>query len=268
LLNKEEKLPESDRQIVIGMRKDYSYTVNSYIDSLAAVFKDSPKVLNVIETVDYSHKSLINVTKLYLKDKCKGSDCLRYEKDLSKNQLHYGVFSGAQVSQVSFLYTDTKSGVFSTVPIGVFMNLPVPQLSERLFFQMEMITNTFNFKQSLPKTLYYDFIYYFINIEVNSRTLDFPFLFKYEFTGKKLSPTFAFGKEFGLVLQSKVKTDGFVDYTLDQSQSGKWLCELGMNYKASEDYSLFANLRYKSRSDFNYGIYRSNLFALYIGVKF
>jgi len=112
------------------------------------------------------------------------------------------------------------------------------------------------------------YLYFIGFISVKSTNLDVPLLFKYEFTGNKLTPAIAIGKEFGINLKSKVVTDNYINQDFRQIQTGKLLCELSLNYDVSEYYSLFAKLRFKSRSEFNYGMYKPNVISLFVGVKF
>lgn len=267
LPNYEKRLNTYYGSHTLSMRKGNYYSDYSFVDTLAALFKDSPKVMNVVKTTEYAEEALINLTKIYLKDKCKGVGCLLYEKNLRKSRIQYGLFSGAEMSQLSFLYSDYSPAVFYNVPLGVFVNIPIPQLSERLFFETDLILNSINLDRTWIN--YMDPYLYFIGfISVKSTNLDVPLLFKYEFTGNKLTPAIAIGKEFGINLKSKVVTDNYINQDFRQIQTGKLLCELSLNYDVSEYYSLFAKLRFKSRSEFNYGMYKPNVISLFVGVKF
>jgi len=267
LPNYEKRLNTYNGSHTLSMRRGNYYSDYSFVDTLAVLFKDSPKVMNVVETTDYTKEALINLTKIYLKDKCKGSNCLGYEKDLSKSRIQYGLFSGVEMSQLSFLFSDYSPKVYYSVPLGIFLNIPIPQLSERLFFEADLILNSINLNRTLIN--YLDPYLNFIGIiDIKSTNLDVPLLLKYEFSGNKLTPTIAFGKEFGVNLKSKVVTDNYINQDLHQLQTGSLLCELGLNYDVSKYYSLFAKLRYKSRTEFNYGMYKPYLISLYVGVKF
>jgi hypothetical protein len=271
-----------------------------YKDTLYSFFKDSKDLQNQTENVEYSAKSLINFTSEYINTTCSGANCIIYKKDLKKGSPSFGVYSGIQVSQFVYWKSQRKyyssegaarSGISASIPIGLFYNIPLNLLSDRLSIQMELLVHHVNYKlQSvqLPDSASPT------NLKINSRLIGIPLLIKYRIERNKLAPTFAIGKEMGIVSPSDVSIyDQYLaPYDLKlmvyRRVIGGWFCDLGMEYKLGMNHFLFSNLRIQSfeniivesdgpvnRSSIgsvlkfkSYDMYRNYLASVYIGIRF
>lgn len=263
-------------------------------DTLYSVFSDSEKILDRIEGVEYDQKSLSAITKDYINEVCKGNDCINYERDLNKYKPRFGLFSGVQLAQISFLpsvkgmYTleeksTIESNTFTTFPIGIFLNVPMPLISERLSFQMELISNGIDYRQRFTSAQNYNDTI----IGINTKTIGIPLLLKYELGRGKLSPSISIGKEISFVYNSTVTVDQNKDLRIHPVQKGGWFGEAGLNYKIAPKFSIFANIRVQSHKNLlivdgnqraTYGTvvrsshfvkeYKTNYSTLLVGLKF
>lgn len=225
-------------------------------DTLYSVFSDSETITDRIESVEYDPKSLTTITKDYINEVCVGSECIDYERNLNKYRPRFGVFSGVQLARISFLpsikgmYTlEEKSTIvsntFTTFPIGIFLNIPMPLISEKLSFQMEVISNGIDYRQSFTSAQNYNDTI----IEINTKTIGIPLLLKYELGSGKLSPSISIGKEISFVYNSTVTVDQDKDLRIHPVQKGGWFGEAGVNYKIAPRLSIFANVRFQSHKN-------------------
>lgn len=270
--------------------------LNIYKDTLMSLFKDSPKISEQVRFVDYEQKALVNITKAYLKETCR-ENCISYEKDFRASRETWGVFSGVQVSQINYLEniytsksTNTKSLILSnvksdfipSVPVGIFYNIPMSLINDRLSFQVELITTGLHHKEIMsfmPDSIDY--------VEINSRSVAIPVLFKYEVKQKFLSPSISVGKETSLVVHSQVTLNYDEKLLLNNVARGGWFYELGLNYKVSPKYSVFTNFRFQTsanliieeettRATYSDAYdkllfikqFKTNTLSLYAGIKF
>jgi hypothetical protein len=242
LLNKEVRIPIDSE--VLHNQLNIAIYVEFYKDTLYSVFSDCKKVQNQLDNVAYNQKSLINISKAYINETCKGNACISYEKDLSLSKPNFGIFTGIQLSKISILESKAKSNILTTLPIGLFYNSRMTLINDRLSFQVELITNSLNYRQqfsNLSDT---------INIvAIKSQTIAIPFLFKYEISRNKVSPSFAVGKEMGFAMNSRATINNADDLLLHKTQKGGWFCELGLNYYLGPKISLFSNIRFQSNSN-------------------
>lgn len=264
----------------VSYSKDYYLTNKAYLDTLSSVFRDDRKIQKSIYGVTYYRKSLMKITKNYIKDVCKGKDCITYEKNITRNNPRIGIFTGVQVSQLTFSPYKSQSIMFKTDaivsnPIGAFVNVPLPIISERLSVQLEFIDHRIHYSQP-----------YFTQIEgieLNSTPISVPLLLKYEITKAKFSPSVAFGTE--------AKFARATEWRRERGDGAGWFGEIGVDYKIYKKLSMFANLRVESKKhylsidedlmvrylDYNPKVMRlgladinatTNSAALYFGIRF
>jgi hypothetical protein len=262
-------------------RTNTSVYVDLYKDTLMSVFSDCRKIQQQVHNVEYNQKSMTKITKAYIKETCGKNDCINYEKDFSLKRSSFGIFSGVQFSRITWK-PDVKSEFISSVPIGVFYNAPMALLNDRLSFQIEVISNNSTRSQEYSNNS--DTIQY---LAIKSSTLGIPLLLKYEISRRRVSPSFAVGKETAFVFNSKVIINENEDLLVNKSQKAGWFYEFGLNYKLSQKFSLFSNLRFQTNSNFIVPIrsqrvnykdarendliildYKTHFVTLFIGLKF
>ncbi|MEX0598301.1 MAG: hypothetical protein WD512_17570 [Candidatus Paceibacterota bacterium] len=290
-------------------RSNTRVNIEFYKDTLYSVFSDSEKVKNLVDSVKYTQKSLINITKAYINETCTGNDCIIYEKNLKLSRPSFGVLTGIQLSNIKFwestIRTDTlttafessvQSDIVPSILAGIFCNIPVPRINDRLSFQIELTTNTIVYNQGSIRLPGYN------SMKVKSGTLSVPLLLKYKIPGNIISPSIAVGKETGFVVKSEIfdpesidpedPNDGLLKQVLHKNQRGGWFCEAGMNYNLGSKITLFSNVRLQSNHNLivskshednsayqltfsdvlEYKFYehrfKSNIAALHIGIVF
>ncbi len=269
LLNKEVNVPITESMIqnrnhAYNIYDLYQYQNNMlyfdidiYKDTLFSFFSDAKNIQSQLLNVKYNKKALLNISKAYIGESCKGKDCLVYERDLKLSKPSFGVFSGVQFSNISFWETystafetvsesDIKTDFVPSVPIGIFYNLPVPRISENLAFQLELISNRIVYNQGsirLPGNE---------SIKLNLNTVSVPLLVKYKFFSRKVSPSLAFGRILNFVYDSDVFNPNMLNegeiakLIVHKNQTGNWFYEAGLNYKIARNLSVFSNFRFQS----------------------
>ena len=100
-----------DDNVAVLYSPTYVLQNKIYKDTLLSVFSDSEKIQDQIGDVEYDPKSLTQITKAYLKEKCSGNDCIDYERDLNKYAPRFGILSGIQLNSISFL--PSEKGMYS-----------------------------------------------------------------------------------------------------------------------------------------------------------
>lgn len=239
--------------IAVAYSPTYILHKKIYQDTLRSLFSDVKKIQDRIQKVEYDPKSLSKITKAYIKEKCKGNNCINYERDLHLYTPRLGVFAGIQFNDISFLpsakglyskYDPSKIAAkeFTSNPIGLFVNFPLPMINDRLSFQIEGIWNDRHYQELLTNTTTEEFGRH---IEINTQTISIPLLFKYQIGRGFISPSFAVGKETSYVYRSRVIIDENLDLRVHAMQKGGWLGEVGLNFKWTPYLTLFANLRYQ-----------------------
>jgi hypothetical protein len=263
-------------------QKSQDATMKLYLDTLQSIFKDSKPVLEKLNEVSYQKKDIVNITKEYIHLTCKTADCIHYEKDLATRRNTYGFFTGAQFSKLSF-WSGQTSPVIASIPVGIYYNIPMPLIDERLSLQVELIYNYINFKNDDI-----NFADSQKGVELESQTIGVPLLLRYQLPSNKITPYISLGKETAFVFNSSVVVDDNSDLKLHQTQKGGWLFDLGLNYKTNSKISFFTNIRLKTHKNvivssegeenrllFNEHadkmpdfVYRTNSATLHFGVNF
>lgn len=230
--------------LLYGAVRDVVVRNRVYLDSLKAVFKDSKQIVDRIEEVHYKEAELANITKDYILEKCKGDHCVNYERDHKMYKPTMGIYSGVRFNQLTF-HSDyfgysQKSAVFNSYPIGLLFNFPLHSFSDKLSFQVEVLSQRMHYQQKFGNTKGY---LYQTSLDIKNNTIGLPLLLKYEIGNGKIRPAIAIGKEIGYGYQSDVTINETADLKIHATQKGNWLGEIGINYKVARRFSFFTNLR-------------------------
>jgi len=254
-----------------------------YKDTLFSIFYESEKVRDQIDSIKYSEKSLMQITKNYINETCEGDYCILYEKELGMHRPKFGFYSGISMSSLSFLDFDSKADYYPSIPMALSLNIPFYRFANGLSMQVEIQTRGFgaNLLYDNPSdTLDYSFI--------KSRTLTSPISLRYQLERSKFSPSIAIGFEPGRVLKSEILINEYGDMMLFKSQKTGLFYDLGLNYKLAKNISIFTILRYQafknliiSNEDTNGGSYsikmktedyisefRTSTISLFLGMNF
>ncbi len=265
---------------------EYEVETQVYKDTLRSLFIDSRQVRNNLYNVKYNKKALINITESYIIETC-GRDCIQYKKDLDIGRPQFGFYSGVSFNHINLLSdsideVNPKTGLLISNPIGVFYDLPITLLSDKLVLQTELNTSLISYSQQ------YNNLTGFNYIGVKYRQLGLVLMLKYEmFQNKLISPSIGFGKNTSFVVSSKVVIDDSDDYAAHFSQKGGWFFDIGAEYKLSPKFSLVSNIRFYSLNGLvvdnlnkrvNYNVlladfyypyeYSTTIGSLLIGLKF
>lgn len=267
--------------------------VEAYKDTLLSVFRDNAAIASQVMNVEYNAKSLLNITRAYLRQECGDAPCIRFEKDLDVYKNRYGIFSGTHLTRLTFRsYTDYDTEIlypskiyskfFATIPVGINVNFPLIKFSDNLSFQVEVLYD--HLKYNEPFSNYGTFPG---EVFIEARSVSFPVLLKYELEREILSPSIAFGKETMRVFNSEVKLGETDDLMVHEVQKGGFFYQLGFNYRLSKNISLFNAIRFRSfknivvedefitarykfisQDDYHEMEYVTNQLAFYVGITF
>lgn len=291
-LSNEEIIVSYDPYGNVAFEYGTKYLVQSkaYQDSLRKVFKESKDIQSRVGYLKYDKKSLMNITRDYLSEVCKGTNCMTFEKDLKMYKPTMGVFAGVRMNQFTFMPGASNyfqfSGfdeTFQSTPFGIFLNVPLHLFSDKMSLQVEGI---YDRRKHVQKS-FNSSLYYGAPIDMSYQSIGIPVMLKYDVLRSRLTPTLAIGKEFSYIFESQVSRSGRTDLRIHQTQKGGWLAEAGVNYRMGRRLSVFANLRFQynenlviAAEDANvpykvlvdnrayYKNYRNNFATLFIGLEF
>lgn len=242
-----------------------TYTIHNrvYKDTLRYLFQDSKGALDRVENLEYDVNSLSKITKDYIADKCSGTKCINYERNLRIYRPRIGIYGGVQLTDLEFLpsklgkYSKEEthsvlSKTFNTYPVGIFVNFPMPLINDKLSFQLEVMANRMKYDEIFgPDVSVED------TVAVSTKTIGIPIMIKYDLFRGFISPSLGIGKSFNFVYDSEITGFGKpVEITnsietadnnplmVHPIQKGGWFGEVGLNLKISPGLSLFANARY------------------------
>jgi hypothetical protein len=224
------------------VNKFVTIEINVYRDSLRSLFRDSETVKSQVDNVNYSPESLINISKSYLNETCKEKQCIAYEKDLKKVRTLFGFYTAVQMAKISYFYArEGSTEIFKSYPVGVFANVPLCQLHDRLSLQFEV--NYQKVSCDSGSLVLQDPIE---NFYFTKTVVGVPIMLKYKIPMRWITPSIGFGKETAFVIKSKLPAEFNTTPVFHMSQRGGWFYELGMSYRLTSNLSAFTNLRYQT----------------------
>ncbi len=107
---------------------------NQYLGVLNYVFKDSKSVANMATNANFSHKSMIILTKKYHEQMCtSGEECIEFETKEDKKfiQFHFSVYGGVQFNNYSFNSTNVYfEGINPEIKIATLIGFEADLLPE------------------------------------------------------------------------------------------------------------------------------------------
>jgi hypothetical protein len=216
--------------------------INIYRDSLRSLFGDNETVRSQVDNVNYNPESLISISKSYIKETCKEEACLTYEKDLKKVRTLFGIYAGVQMAKMNYFSgREVSAKNFQSYPVGLFANVPLCQIHDRLSLQFEVNYQKVNCDSGKiiledPRENFY----------FTKTVVGVPIMLKYKIPLHWITPSIGFGKETAFVLNSKLPPGFEITPVFHMSQRGGWFYELGMSYQITHGLSAFTNLRYET----------------------
>jgi hypothetical protein len=189
-LGKEGKLVEIDNNKVDIIKGGVNYEVpsNQYKKILNESFKDCPPVIQKLDSVDFSKKSLITLSKEYNEYVCPDVQCIIYEKNIQKTRFSFGLDFSYGMTKINYAQ---NFGNISMPPTNNFqfnINSQI-ELDETgtinlllslgyYYYKNELLNNkTFLAEVSTPNDVFYKFSILRPSVQL-----------KYKFHGKKLTP--------------------------------------------------------------------------------
>jgi len=171
---------------------DYMKTDNSYKEIIRYMFRKSDAAMKDIDYLQFTQKSMIDITKDYHKQICtNGEDCIVFTGTPDKRYylLKFSVYAGYQI------YHDFNFGDNWSPMIGGRMNVTVPRFNKYLSFQLDLSISRTSGKYSE----------YIEDIDLNKYNYEYEysqllspikFGFKYTFGKYNLRPSVELGGVF------------------------------------------------------------------------
>lgn len=244
-----------------------TYTLHNriYQDNLYNFFADSKKIQDRVSATDYDAKSLSTITKDYIADKYHSLEGINYERNLKMYRPHVGIYGGMQFTDLEFLpsklgkYSKAEphsimAKRFNTYPVGLFVNVPLPMLNDKLSFQVELMGNWMDYDEiyDINTSINED------TVAVSTKSFGIPLMIKYDLFRGFITPSLGVGKSFNFVYDSEITGFGKDVDVIDEFgdpvkgnelivhpvQKGGWFGQAGISLKLSPGLSLFADVRY------------------------
>lgn len=233
----------------ITTTKTYYQNIELYKDSLYFVFDSCKAIMAELFELDYDQKSLVNISRNYLSECSIKPLDINYEKNFSIVRDRIGFYSGITESEYTVTIpeeTNMSGEVISpafeviapvtSVPIGIFLSIPLKRFSDRIFFQPEIIYTRSDYSSSIstitgPKEL-----------SINKQTLKAPLLLKYQLPIAKFKPSIAVGWEIRYILNLDVPI-AEVD-VVRHLEPGRWVAQAEVAYPISKKTDVFARVKF------------------------
>jgi hypothetical protein len=175
----------------------YVHYKNEYIGMIKIIFKDCPEIRTEINKSEFSHESLINLTKDYHNYVCKDKACIIYDKDI-KLKTSISCIVGVYMSHIDF---KVKDGSFAFLNGEKFQKTITYStgilISERNIFGLDDnygFNFIIGFKNSLFKSE---------NIRITQQNLYIPIYMTCYIPTGKLKPLI----NFGVINKINIKTE-------------------------------------------------------------
>lgn len=248
LVNRDRGYERQSNWTYNGYRTYAEAKIPEYKDTLYYLFRDTRVVQTQVQSVKYTPQSFLDITKAYVDATCQGSNCISYEDKLLRTREKFGVFTGAFMSKIYFDDAGVESYLKTTVPVGLFYNIPLTFLHDRLSFQNELVYRFMEYDPlyNPPNETMYE--------KLRWDVIGIPLSIQYRMLVKRTSPTIGFGKEFGFILNSDIVAVTEGKFPEDEPivtnneyiylfQHGGWFLDLGCDFELNTRLSLFTNLR-------------------------
>jgi hypothetical protein len=252
------------------------------IGMLNYYFSDCTQIQSEIETTNFSHKSLISLTKDYHRYTCKeGEECIVYEKKIPAIRLGLAPVIGYYFSDYEvkddpyldeFVFEDDSYPAF-----GIAISLNPQRFSDNFSVQLEALMGHFS-------TTGMDKFRYGLKTEYHSIYLDYDFLkmmipVSYSFPTGKLKPDILFGggliRTFNPDVNRTIEIEGESYYTVnyEMPRVNEWyasvFARIGASYHFNKRMCLFLNAGYEFSSGMSleYATYMKS-FSIHSGFYF
>ncbi|WP_291860316.1 hypothetical protein [Marinilabilia sp.] len=187
--------------------KVYSTKSQRYKGVLKYAFADAPDISSRISSTNYTHESLIKVTKQYHDYVCDGEQCVIYEKNVRKGKLNVVPLLGYSISSFnpksSFIKDDVSYDNSSSFAFGVGIDWQAAWLNEKLsiFSSLIFCDDQYIGKQDNPR--------WNRTYNAKSSTMTLNAALKYTYPKGKIQPTFYGGALSVFELDNELS---YVDY--------------------------------------------------------
>ncbi|TCO08407.1 hypothetical protein [Natronoflexus pectinivorans] len=238
----------------------YRRSNDSYQGVLNYAFSDYPEIRNEIFKTDFSHKSLIQITRRYHDYKCSDEACIIFEKRLPVLRVEIKPMIGYALSGITFKNTQVDHINFqmsSSSFAGIALNFIAPRWNEKTSFLVNLTFNEDYYYGSLSQGINSINSYY----HIYNTNLISSFSLKYTYPGNQIKPELFVGLFGKTILKSDTEfyTERFSSYNqrvrttrLDDESFRKFT--KGVTGGIGIEYNLLKKLRAFSNFSYYYGI--------------
>ena len=243
---------KNEEEIVNHENKNYVHHTNEHIGLLRYLFAEDPETYKDVETINLSHKSLIQVTTQFHNNVCFDEECIIYEKNVSPLKISIAPFFSYNLTSTS-LKPDYSLSVLEFdntyfPSFGMIIKMLLPNSNERLGIKtITDISKTIN-NGSVVRGWNSDI--YRSPVRLQSTNIRQVFGMEYAYPGLSIKPSLFLGVGFHLPLKRDVNiaysnyTRSYILLEEDFLRSSLVVAGgIGINY-AYKKVILFSNLNY------------------------
>jgi hypothetical protein len=146
----------SVEKIVEQNSRKYMITDKRYIGLLNIALADCPELKNKIAQTDFTHKSLIQITKKYHSYKCTDEACIVYEKKLPVLKVEIAPLFGTALSKIA-IGTKLKDKQFDPVFSsfwGIAFDFKIPHINDKISLYSEITYSKEHHTGTLKRNFY------------------------------------------------------------------------------------------------------------------
>ncbi len=223
-----------------------------HIRKLKVAFSDCMEIQPQIDKADFSHKSLIKLTRDYHNYVCDEYECIVYEKKMGLPSIYIAPIIGMSFSNVSFtegflsrFQFDQSINTFYGGQIDAVLSM----VNKGLSMQFEVLYQKNNYYGT-----YTDQLDTYYQLYINSNLLQYSLMAKYKWFLGAIRPSLALGVSFnslkGLDFDEIIAQSGMPENRIDNPSVyldpsfTTGVVQLGLNYRVLDNREFFTNFKY------------------------
>lgn len=259
-----------------GTQTKYYRKSNRYKGQLNYLFSDCEEISDEIKDVSLTHKSLLNISKLYHDHICRDESCIIYEKKLPLFKWQISPIIGISLTTLKFkrdvIFSNIRSNAHVFPEAGFVINMHFPRINEKVFLYYE---NRLCYYDETMDTNWQDEIFiYRYSLSFSSILHKNSFSMIYEYPKGKLRPflgggiiTYIFYKNKHILHNTKIyplPERDLIDRAIYFHRT-LWGMHItsGVNYQISKRIILKASLGYEYANAMDEKRYRISYVTIY-----
>ncbi len=217
-----------------------------HIRKLKVAFADCMEIQPKVEQVDFTNKSMINLTKDYHDYVCDEYECIVYKKRIGPPQIYIAPVIGISSSRLSFdreFYSNFSYEANQYFNYGAQVDLVLAFINDRMSLQALLLYGKNNYFGSYNN--YYE-------LDVMNDRLQSEFIFKYTFPFGILRPSLGLGihsdfirnASFYGVVNNDPPDETYINTIFMRNNLLGGVLQAGINFRIFGDREFFTNFRF------------------------